>query len=65
MIVAFKEDELEDTDTFCEQEHLYNTDTSMDIGDNDGNATAELYFDGTFGDKDREFIIDNLNNTEI
>ena len=63
MIVAFKEDELEDTDTFCEQEHLYDTDTSMDIEDNGGNATSELYFDGTFGDKDREFIMDNLNKT--
>jgi len=24
----------------------------MDIEDNDGNATCELYFDGTFGDSE-------------
>lgn len=61
----FKEGELDESDTFCEQEHLYDCDTCMDIEDNDGNATSELYFDGTFGDRDREFIIDNLKNTEI
>ena len=65
MINLFKESELDDTDTYCEQEHLYDTDTTMDIEDNGGNATAELYFDGTFGDKDREFLIDNLNNNNI
>jgi hypothetical protein len=37
----------------------------LSIEDNLGFATCELYFDGTFGDKDREFIIDNSNNTEI
>ena len=65
MIVAFKEDELGDTDTFLEQDQLYDTDTPLSIEDNLGFATCELYFDGTFGDKDREFIIDNLKNTEI
>ena len=64
MIVAFKEDELEDTETFMEQDQLFDTDTNMDIEDNLGFATCELYFDGTFGDKNREFIIDNLNNTQ-
>ena len=65
MIILFKESELDDTDTYCEQEHLYDCDTCMDIEDNGGNATAELYFDGTFGDKDREFLIDNLNKNNI
>jgi hypothetical protein len=65
MINLFKEGELDESDTFCEQEHLYDCDTCMDIEDNDGNATSELYFDGTFGDRDREFIMDNLNKTEI
>ena len=65
MIVAFKEDELEDTDTFMEQDQLFDTDTKMSVEDNLGFATCELYFDGTFADKDREFIIDNLKNTEI
>ena len=59
MIAEFKENEL-DADTFCEQEHLYDTDTLLSIEENDGNATCELYFDG---EGDREFIIDNLNNT--
>ena len=65
MIVAFKEDELEDTDTYVEQDQLFDTDTKMSVEDNLGFATCELYFDGTFADKDREFIMDNLNNTEI
>jgi hypothetical protein len=51
--------------TYVEQEHLYDCDTNMDIEDNDGNATCELYFDGNFGDSYREFIIDNLNKNEI
>ena len=59
MIAEFKDNEL-DADTFCEQEHLYDTDTLLSIEENDGNATCELYFDG---EGDREFIIDNLNNT--
>jgi hypothetical protein len=63
MIVDFKKDELEDTETFVEQQHLYDCETTMDIEDNDGNATCELYFDGENGDTYREFIIDNLNNT--
>ena len=65
MILEFKKDGLGDTETFVEQEYLYDCETYMDIEDNDGNATCELYFDGTFGDKDREFIMDNLNKTEI
>jgi hypothetical protein len=65
MILEFKENELEDTMTYVEQEHLYDCDTNMDIEDNDGNATCELYFDGTFGDSYREFIIDNLNKNQI
>jgi len=65
MIVGFKLDELEDTDTYVEQDQLFDTDTKMRVEDNLGFATCELYFDGTFADKDREFIIDNLNNTEI
>jgi hypothetical protein len=64
MIVEFKEDELDCSDTYIEQQHLYDCDTTMDIEDNDGNATCELYFDGNFGDVYREFIIDNLNNTK-
>jgi len=60
MIAEFKDNEL-DADTFCEQEHLYDTDTLLSIEENDGNATCELYFDG---EGDREFIIDNLNNTK-
>jgi uncharacterized protein (DUF1786 family) len=64
MIVEFKEGELDYSDTFIEQEHLYDCDTNMDIEDNDGNATCELYFDGIFGDSERQFIIDNLNNTK-
>jgi hypothetical protein len=65
MIVGFKLDELEDTDTYVEQDQLFDTDTKMSVEDNLGFATCELYFDGTFADKDREFIMDNLNNTEI
>jgi len=65
MIVSFKEDELEDTDTFMEQDQLFDTDIKMNIEDNHGFATCELYFDGTFDNRDREFIIDNLNNTEL
>ena len=65
MIVGFKLDELEDTDTYVEQDQLFDTDTKMSVEDNLGFATCELYFDGTFEDKDREFIIDNLKNTEI
>jgi hypothetical protein len=34
----------------------------MDIEDNNGNATAELYFDA---DNGIEFIIDNLHNVKI
>ena len=33
----------------------------MSIEDNDGNATAELYY----GDRQTEFIIDNLGKTTI
>jgi hypothetical protein len=65
MIVGFKLDELEDTDTYVEQDQLFDTDTKMSVEDNLGFATCELYFDGTFADKDREFIMDNLNTTEI
>ena len=65
MIVGFKLDELEDTDTYVEQDQLFDTDTKMSVEDNLGFATCELYFDGTFADKDREFIMDNLNKTEI
>lgn len=65
MIILFKEDELDDSDTYVEQEHLYDCDTCMDIEDNNGQPTSELYFDGTFGDSEREFIIDNLNKNEI
>jgi hypothetical protein len=61
MILEFKENELEDTMTYVEQEHLYDTDTQMDIEDNNGNSTAELYF----GINQTEFIIDNLGNTKI
>jgi hypothetical protein len=61
MLIEFKENELEDTLTYVEQEHLYDTDTQMDIEDNNGNPTAELYF----GANQTEFIIDNLGNTKI
>jgi hypothetical protein len=61
MILEFKENELEDTMTYVEQEHLYDTDTQMDIEDNNGNPTAELYF----GINQTEFIIDNLNKNQI
>ena len=65
MVAEFKKDELGDTETYVEQEYLYDTDTYMDIEDNSGNATCELYFDGTFDDRNREFIIDNLNKNQI
>ena len=65
MVVEFKKDELGDTDTYIEQEHLFDCETYMDIEDNNGSATAELYFDGTYGGKNREFIIDNLNKNNI
>jgi hypothetical protein len=65
MILEFKKDELGDTDTYVEQEHLCDCDTYMDIEDNNGSATAELYFDGTFDDRNREFLIDNLNKNQI
>jgi hypothetical protein len=65
MLILFKEDELDESDTYCEQQHLYDCDTCMDIEDNNGQATSELYFDGTFGDRKMEFIIDNLNKNEI
>lgn len=63
MIAEFKKDELGDTETFVEQEHIYDCETSMDIEDNNYSATCELYFDGTDENRNREFIIDNLNNT--
>ena len=62
MIIEFKDNELDDTDTYIEQEHLFECDTLMDIEDNNGNATAELYYDA---DNGMEFIIDNLKNVEI
>ena len=65
MIAEFKKDELEDTDTYVEQDQLFDTDTNMDIEDNLGFATCELYYDGTFDNRDREFIIDNLGKTKI
>ena len=65
MIVEFKKDELEDTDTYVDQDQLFDTDTNMDIEDNLGFATCELYYDGTFDNRDREFIIDNLGKTTI
>jgi hypothetical protein len=65
MVEEFKKDELEDTDTYVDQDQLFDTDTNMDIEDNLGFATCELYFDGTFDNREREFIIDNLNKNEI
>jgi hypothetical protein len=65
MILEFKKDELGDTETYVGQEHLFDCETYMDIEDNSGNATAELYFDGTYENKNREFLIDNLNKNEI
>ena len=65
MVAEFKKDELGDTETYVGQEHLFDCETYMDIEDNDGNPTAELYFDGTFDCRDREFIIDNLNKNDI
>jgi hypothetical protein len=61
MIVEFKDNECEDTTSYYEQEHLHETETPMSIEDNDGNATAELYY----GDRQTEFIIDNLGKTTI
>lgn len=63
MIYEFNHNQLDDTDTFIEQEHLYDTDTIMDIEDNNGNATCELYFDDDV--TGNEFLIDNLNNINI
>lgn len=56
---SFKKDLC--SDTFYEQERLYDTDEYMEPEYNHGQATAELYADTNLGD---EFIIDNLNNTE-
>jgi hypothetical protein len=43
---------------------MYDTDTPMDLEDNNGNPTCELYFnDEITGDE--LLIIDNLNNTEL
>jgi hypothetical protein len=61
MFDTFKLNELECTDTYIEQEHLYNTDTPMSIEGNEGNATCELYY----GSNQEEFIIDNLGKTTI
>lgn len=65
MIVEFNDNELDDTLTYIEQEHLYECETLMDVEDNNGKATCELYFSGTFEDSEAEFIIDNVKNTEI
>ena len=65
MKAEFKKDELGDTETYVEQEHLFDCETYMDIEDNSGNATCELYFDGTYEGSNREFIIDNLNKNQI
>jgi len=59
MTQSFKEDYC--SDTFYEQERLYDTDEYMEPVDNQGQATAELYADTNLGD---EFIIDNLNKNE-
>ena len=57
MVTEFKKDELGDTETYVGQEHLFDCETYIDIEDNDGNATAELYFDGTYGGKKGEYHI--------
>jgi len=59
MKVSFKKNLCDST--FYEQERMYDTDEYMEVGDNQGQATAELYADTNLGD---EFIIDNLNNTQ-
>jgi hypothetical protein len=61
MIVEFQDNECEDTTSYIEQEYVHETETPMSIEDNDGNATAELYY----GDRQTEFIIDNLGKTTI
>jgi hypothetical protein len=61
MIVEFQDNECEDTTSYIEQEYVHETETRMSIEDNDGNATAELYY----GDRQTEFIIDNLGKTTI
>ena len=58
---SFKKDLCDCGNTFYEQERMYDTDEYMEVVDNQGQATAELYADTNLGD---EFIIDNLNNTE-
>jgi hypothetical protein len=63
LILAEWNDNECEGDTFIEQERMYDTDTPMDLEDNNGNPTCELYFnDEITGD---ELIIDNLNNTEL
>ena len=59
--IEFKDNECEDTTSYIEQEYVHETETPMSIEDNDGNATAELYY----GDRQTEFIIDNLGKTTI
>lgn len=44
MIVEFNDNKLWDTNTYIEQEHIYEFDEPMSLEDNDGNATCELYY---------------------
>jgi hypothetical protein len=65
MIAEFNENELDDTETYIQTEHLYDCDSIMDIEDNNGNPTCELFFAGNYERNEMEFLIDNLNNIEI
>ena len=58
---SFQKDICDSGNTYYGQERMYYTDEYMEVKDNRGQATAELYADTELGE---QFIIDNLNNTE-